>query len=65
MEQRKPWKFSEICFRICGTCVVLWLTLGVAACAMNSSDAKSFAAVFFIGAALSLVAGIIGSIWDL
>jgi len=64
MQKKEPWTFSEICFRICGTCVVLAVTIGVGGCAANSSDAKSFAGVLFAGAGLSLVVGLIALIWD-
>lgn len=64
MERKESWKFSEICFRVCATCVVLAITAGIGSCASSSSEAKSVAGLLLVGGALALVAGIVAAIWD-
>lgn len=60
----ETWKPSEVCFRVCGTCVVLAATLGVTGCVVKEAGIASFALIFVAGAVLALVVGIIAAIWD-
>lgn len=64
MERKEPWTFSEVSFRLCGTCVVLAATVGIGSCATKSDEGWALAGLLFAGAALTLIAGIIGAIWD-
>lgn len=56
--------FSGFCWRVLGTCLVLAASFGVVAAGTKTVQFEGLAVLFLMGAGLSLVVGLIASIWE-
>lgn len=54
---------SAFCFKVFGTCLILAPALGIWSAASGNRDAASFALLALAVAGVSLVCGLIASIW--
>jgi len=55
---------STFWFKVCGTCFVLLIAVGIATLATRSSEVGQLAILLLIGTGVTLVIGIIAAIWE-